>query len=615
MRATINAVAALALIAGPGFAESHQDNITSHGISAFGELKYPADFAHFDYVEPTAPKGGTISFRGTLASQTFDSLNAFILAGEAAQGLELIYDQLMVRAYDEPDAVYGLLAEKIEYPKDRSWVIFTLRKGAVFADGDPVMADDVVYTIETLKTDGSPLYQIQLKDVANAEALSDREVKVTFNAGAQTRDLIATVGEVAILPKHYYETVTFKKSTLDPPLGSGPYVVSDVDPGRNITYCRNPNYWATDLPVNVGTWNFDCMRFEYFADTTAAFEALKAGVYLFHEENYSAIWATGYNFPALDKGWVKRETVSDDRSSGAQGFWLNMRKSKFQDRRVREAIGLMFNFEWSNETLFYGLYERTDSFWENSNMQAEGMLEGEELAVLEPFRDQLPETVFSEPAYSPPISSTRKTDRKLVREANRLLEAAGWIVGSDGKRRNAAGELLSMEILDDGPAFERIALPYIENLKLIGIDAKWELIDSAQYEQRQETFDYDVVIGRFSLPLSPSIELKTLFGSESVDAPGTFNLSGVNDPVVDALIQNIIAAEDRDALTVRVKALDRVLRDKIIWVPNFYKGTHWLAYWDVFGKPEKKPPYDRGVDYWWFDQAKYDALVAQGALR
>ena len=615
MRATINAVAALALIAGPGFAESHQDNITSHGISAFGELKYPADFAHFDYVEPTAPKGGTISFRGTLASQTFDSLNAFILAGEAAQGLELIYDQLMVRAYDEPDAVYGLLAEKIEYPKDRSWVIFTLRKGAVFADGDPVMADDVVYTIETLKTDGSPLYQIQLKDVANAEALSDREVKVTFTAGAHTRDLIATVGEVAILPKHYYETVTFKKSTLDPPLGSGPYVVSDVDPGRNITYCRNPNYWATDLPVNVGTWNFDCMRFEYFADTTAAFEALKAGVYLFHEENYSAIWATGYNFPALDKGWVKRETVSDDRSSGAQGFWLNMRKSKFQDRRVREAIGLMFNFEWSNETLFYGLYERTDSFWENSNMQAEGMLEGEELAVLEPFRDQLPETVFSEPAYSPPISSTRKTDRKLVREANRLLEAAGWIVGSDGKRRNAAGELLSMEILDDGPAFERIALPYIENLKLIGIDAKWELIDSAQYEQRQETFDYDVVIGRFSLPLSPSIELKTLFGSESVDAPGTFNLSGVNDPVVDALIQNIIAAEDRDALTVRVKALDRVLRDKIIWVPNFYKGTHWLAYWDVFGKPEKKPPYDRGVDYWWFDQTKYDALVAQGALR
>ncbi len=597
------------------FAESHEPTTVSHGISAFGELKYPEGFAHFDYVNPDAPKGGTISFRGTLASQTFDSLNYFILDGEPAQGLWHIYDQLMVRAYDEPDAVYGSLAEKIEYPEDRSWVIYTLREEARFADGEPVRADDVVFTIEALKADGNPRWKILLEDVVSAEVRSPLEVKVTFNPDAQLRDLISTVGQLYILPKHYYESVEFNRSTMDPPLGSGPYVVADADPGRNVTYCRNPDYWAADLNVNIGAWNFDCFRYEYFADRTAAFEALKAGVYLFHEESFSAIWATGYDFPALEKGWVKRETIPDERAAGAQGFWLNLRKPQFQDRRVREAIGMMFNFEWSNETLFYGLYDRTDSFWENSDMQASGPLEGEELAYLEPYRDRLPETVFTEDAYSPPISSTRKTDRTLVRQANTLLQEAGWIIGDDGLRRNAEGDVLRMEILDDSPSFERIALPFIENLRLIGIDASWNMIDPAQYEQRQEDFDYDVAIGRFVLPLSPSVELNTIFASGSADRPGTFNLSGLKDPVVDELIQQVIASKDRETLTIRVKALDRVLRDRMIWVPNWYKGTHWIAYWDVFGFPDTKPAYDRGTDYWWFDQQKYDALIAQGALR
>lgn len=614
MRVTCLAVA-LTFWATSGHSESHEATITSHGISAFGELNYPPDFPHFDYVNPEAPKGGTMSFRGTAASSTFDSLNAFILAGEPAQGLRHVYDTLMVRAYDEPDAVYGLLAESIEYPEDRSWVIYTLRDGATFADGHPVQAEDVKFTIDILKEEGNPRFQIQLEDVTTAEVLSEREVKVTFAEDAQTRDLISTVGQLAVLPKHYYETVPFDRSTLEAPLGSGPYMVSDVDAGRNITYCRNEDYWAADLNVNVGAWNFDCFRYEYFSDTTAAFEALKAGVYLFHEEFFSALWATGYDFPALDNGWVLRETIGDDRASGAQGFWLNLRKEKFQDRRVREAIGMMFNFEWSNETLFYGLYERTDSFWENSDLQANGLPGGEELAVLEPFRAALPDTVFSEEAFVPPVSTTRKTDRGLVRRANALLEEAGWTIGNDGLRRSASGEVLSLEILDDGPAFERIALPFIENMKLLGIDASWELIDPAQYEQRQEDFDYDVVIGRFALSVSPSVEIKTLFGSESADRPGTFNLSGLKDPVVDELIDQVIAAEDRETLTIRVKALDRVLRDRLIWVPNWYKGSHWIAYWDVFGFPDEKPPYDRGTDYWWFDQAKYDALLSAGALR
>ena len=596
-------------------AETHEILIESHGISAFGELKYPLDFPHFDYVNPDAPKGGTMSFRGTGASQTFDSLNNFILRGEPAQGLTRIYDSLLVRAYDEPDAVYGLLAEKITYPEDRSWVIYTLREGARFADGEPVTADDVVFTVDTLKENGRPAYRLLLDDVTATEALSDREVRVAFAAGTQTRDLIATVGDIEILPRHYYETVDFTRSTLEPPLGSGPYVVRNADAGRSVTYCLNPDYWAAALPVNLGKNNFDCIRYEYFADTTAAFEALKAGVYLFHEEFFSAIWATGYEFPALDKGWVQRETLADNRPSGAQGFWFNLRRPQFQDRRVREAIGLMFNFEWSNETLFYGLYQRTDSFWEGSNMQAEGMPEGEELALLEEFRADLSETVFSQPAYTPPASTTSKTDRGHVRAANRLLEDAGWIIGADGIRRNAAGEVLKLEFVDDGPAFERIILPFVENLRLIGVDASFELIDAAQFEERRERFEYDIIATRFVLPLSPSVELNTLFASKSANEPGSFNVSGVADPVVDALIARVIEAEDRETLDIRVKALDRVLREKIIWVPNWSKGSHWIAYWDVFGRPETKPPYDRGIDYWWWEQDKYDALVAAGALR
>ena len=602
-------------LAGMAHAESHQEMITSHGISAFGELKYPADFPHFDYVNPEAPKGGTMSFRGALASQTFDSLNQFILSGEPAQGLELIYDTLLVRAFDEADAVYGLLAESMTYPEDRSSVVFTLREGARFADGVPLTAHDVAWTIETLKAEGSPNYKISLEDVASVTALSDREVEFTFAEDVPKRDLIASVGTTPILPRHYYETVDFTRSTLEFPLGSGPYVVTKVDAGRQILYCHNPEYWAWDLPVNIGAHNFECFRYEYFADHTAAFEALKAGVYLFHEEFFSAQWATAYDFPALDKGWVIRDVLDDGRPSGAQGFWLNMRLPKFQDARVREAIGMMFNFEWSNETLFYGSYERLDSFWENTTMQASGMLEGTELAVLEPYRDQLPEAIFTEPAFVPPVSSTRKTDRRLVRQANAMLEEAGWVIGADGLRRNAQGEVLSISFVDDGPAFERIVLPFIENLELLGIDAEFELIDSAELEQRQEDFDYDVYTARFVFPLSPSLELRSIFASSSADNPGTFNLSGLKDPVVDALIEEIIGAETREDVEVRVKALDRILRHHRLWVPNWHKGAHWIAYWDVFGRPDVKPPYDRGETYWWWDEEKYQALKAVGALR
>jgi microcin C transport system substrate-binding protein len=608
--------ALLAALFLPWTAALAQETIQSHGISAFGELKYAPDFQHFDYVNPEAPQGGTMSFRGVLASQTFDSLNNFILAGEPAQGLELIYDSLLAPSHDEPDSAYGLIAESLEYPETREWVIFNLRPEARFSDGEAVTAEDVVWTLEALQTMGSPYWRITLDDVESAEALGEHRVRFDFVDGAATRDLPKLVGELSILPKHYYEEVAFDRSTLEPPVGSGRYVIDDVSPGQSIRYCRNPDYWGEGLPVNVGSFNFECYVYRYFGDNTAAFEALKVGDYLFHEEYTSAIWATGYDFPAIDRGWVKREILPDERSSGAQGFWLNLRREKLRDIRVRRAIGLMFNFEWTNETLFYGLYERTDSFWENTSMQASGPLTGDELATLEPHRDQLLPEVFDQTAYTPPVNSAdQQTDRAAIREASRLLEDAGWVVGDDGLRRNADGEVLTLEMIDDSPALERIALPFISNLRRIGVDARFERIDSAQMQERQENFDYDITIGRIVLPLSPSVELRSVFGSAGRDAPGTLNLSGVADPVVDALIEEIISAESREALETRVRALDRVLRSKHIWVPNWYKGEHWIAHWDVFGRPETKPPYDRGDEFWWWDEEKYQALRDNGALR
>jgi microcin C transport system substrate-binding protein len=610
------AAACLALLAAPTWAQGAPETIVSHGISAFGDLKYPADFQHFDYVNPDAPKGGTMSFRGTLASQTFDSLNAFILKGEAAQGLGLLYDSLLIGSADEPDAAYGLVAESLEYPEDRSWVIFNMRPEATFSDGEPITADDVVFTWKVLLEKGAPSYKIILKDIANVEALEPHKVKFTFRPGAATRDLPGLAGGLAILPEHYYQTVEFAESTLDPPVGSGQYVVADVRPGKTIKYCRRPDYWGLDLPVNVGANNFDCYVYEYFADNTAAFEALKVGNYLFHQENFSALWATAYDFPAIEKGWVKREALPDRRPSGTQGFWFNLRREKFQDPRVREAIALMFNFEWTNATLFHGLYKRTDSFWENSEgMQAEGLPEGEELAALEEFRDQLPPEVFTEPAYVPPVMGRQQVDRASIRRASKLLDEAGWTIGEGGLRRNAAGQTLSVEFLDDNPTFERVLNPYIANLRRIGIDARLNMVDAAQMQQRQEDFAYDIVPGRFSMSLSPSLELRQLFSSEAADAPGSANLSGVADPAIDGLIELVIASDDRETMEARVRALDRVLRARQIWVPNWYSGEYLIAYWDVFGRPEAQPPYSRGDTYWWFDQAKFDKLKAEGALR
>ncbi|MEO1561943.1 MAG: extracellular solute-binding protein [Pseudomonadota bacterium] len=607
------AAALACALTGAAYADNH---ITvSHGISPFGELKYGPDFEHFDYVNPDAPQGGTISFRGTGASITFDSLNPFILKGNPAQGLGFMYDALLTGSGDEPDAAYAYVAESIEYPEDRSWVIFNIRPEARFQDGEPITAEDVVFSFNILKSDGHPWYAaIGYKDIESAEALEERKVKFTFVEGANTRDLPATAGGVPIMPAHYWEGREFGESSLDIPMGSGGLTISEFEPGRYIEYCKIEDYWAADLPFNVGSSNFDCYRYEYFADATAAFEAFKAGEYLFHEEFFSKQWATGYDFPALNDGYVIRESIEDNRPSGTQGFWINMRQEKFQDPRVREALGLLFNFEWSNDTLFYGLYTRTDSFWENSPMQAEGLPEGDELALLEPFRDQLPETVFTEPAVTPPLMRPDQFDRRALRRAGQLLDEAGWTI-QDGVRKNAEGETLTVEVLEDQKTFERIINPMIANMKRAGIDAKLTLIDPAQYQQRQEDFDYDMIPGRLVMSLSPGEELLATFGSEGAETPGTSNFSGVSDPVVDELIKKIANAETRESMETAVRALDRVLRAKHIWIPNWFKASHNIAYWDIFGRPETKPLYSRGViGTWWIDQEKLDRLTAEGAL-
>ncbi len=583
--------------------------IASHGVSAFGDLKYPPDFPHFDYVNPNAPAGGVYSSRGTGASRTFDSLNPFILKGEPAQGMSLVFDTLMTRAFDEPDAVYGLLAYRIEYPEDRSWAEFFIRPEARFSDGSPVTAADVVFSLNAIKEKGAPRYRILFEDVAAAEALDTHHVRFEFADGVPTRDLPMLVGAtLPVFAAAHFETRDFAESSLEPPLTSGPYKVGDVEPGRRIAYLRRDDYWGWDLPVNRGRYNFGEVVYEYFKDSTAAFEAFKGGAFVLHEEFFSKLWATAYDFPALEKGWVKRDTLQDGRPSGMQGYWLNTRRSQLADPNVREALSLAFDFEWSNDTLFYGLYTRTDSFFEGSDLQASGDPSPAELALLEPLADQLPAAAMGA-AYIPPATDGSGRNRANLRKAAKLLDQAGWKVGEDGMRQNADGARLTIEFLDDSPAFERITGPYVQNLRKLGVDASTRTIDAAQYQSRIETFDFDATVARFVLGLTPGTDLRAFFSSRSADQPSSYNLSGVANSGIDALVEAAIEAGSREELTTAARALDRALRSLHLWVPQWHKGTHTIAYWDIFGRPDEKPPYSRAIiETWWIDAEREAAL-------
>ena len=601
--------AALALAA-----PANADIIISHGISTFGELKYEAGFPHLDYVNPDAPKGGEISVWGF---GSFDSMHPYTTKGRSGQLSSIFFESLLEGTADEPDAVYGLVAESLEYPEDRSHVIFNMRPEARFSDGSPLTADDVVFSYEILRDKGLPSFRAVIqKQVESAEALSPHRVKFTFKEGEPTRDLPQTVGGLPIFSKAYYEAsgADFEASTLTPGIGSGPYVLDSLEVGQQIVYRRNPDYWGNDLPINKGRHNFDRIRIEYFADYNSAFEGFKAGTYTYRTEASSKIWATGYDFPAIQNGWAKKDTPPDGTLASGQSFVFNLRRDKFQDKRVRQAIGMMFNFEWSNKTLFYGIYERIHSFWENSYLKAEGAPMEGELAFLRPLADKLPEGVLDGPVVMAPASSERQLDRKNLRRASAMLDEAGWPVGDDGMRRNAAGETLQVEILNDSQAFDRVINPYIENLRALGVDAVHTRIDNAQMTERERSFNFDMVVGNFRTALTPGSELEQYFGSESAEF-SIFNLAGFGSEAVDSLIDSVTAAEDRTTLDDATRALDRVLRAEVFWVPQWFKNTHTVAYYDMYRYPENLPPYALGtLDFWWFDQAAHDKLKAAGAF-
>jgi microcin C transport system substrate-binding protein len=573
-----------------------------HGLSSFGELKYPPDFKHFDYVNPDAPKGGRIVTIGTAALETFDSFNGFILKGDPAQGLGLIYDSLMSRAGDEPDSAYGLIAQSADVARDGLSITFQMRPEARFADGSPITAQDAVFTFDILKEKGHPSYRVTLRDVVKAEALDPHTLRYTF-VGNLTRDLPLAVAGLPVLSKAYYATREFDQTTLERPVGSGGYEIGDFKPGTFVSYKRRNDYWAKDLPVNRGRGNFDEIRYEYFRDRTAQLEAVKAGTIDLREEFTSRDWATAYNIPAVKEGRLIKATLPDANPSGAQGFFLNMRRPKLADARVRKAFDLAFDFEWTNKNMFYGLYTRTESFFENSDMKAEGKPSAEELALLEPFRDKLPAEVFGLP-YRPPVSDGSGSDRKLLREAGKLLEEAGYVL-KDGKRVNAAGETLEFEYIFTDPVSERIAASYQKNLGLIGITLNLRRIDPPQYQRRVKSFDFDITTARYVMSLTPGIELRSIWASEMANVEGSRNLSGIQNPVIDALIEKVTLAKSRKELVAAARAIDRVLRAGHYWVPQWYKAAHHIVYWDKFSYPAVKPKFDRGIlDTWWYDAEK-----------
>jgi microcin C transport system substrate-binding protein len=573
-----------------------------HGLSAFGDLKYPPDFHHFSYVNVDAPKGGIFSQLVGSGGSTFNSLNAYIVKGDAANGMNLTFASLMARAFDEPDAVYLLAAEEVTVSSDRLVYRFCLRPGIRFHDGTEITAADVVFSLTTLKTRGHPAFSSVLREVAEVVAEDKRTVVLRFSP-ARGLDAPALAASMPIFSEKYYTGRSFDETSLEAPLGSGPYRVARFEQGRYVEFERVKDWWGENLPVARGQYNFDLLRDEYYRDREVGLEAFVGRNYLFREEFTSRVWATRYDFPAIRDGRVKREVIPDERPSGAQGWLLNTRRDKFRDRRVREAMTIAFDFEWTNKNLMYGSYERTHSVFQNSEMMAKGEPSPDEVALLEPFRDRLLPEVFG-PAWIPPVSDGSGQDRKLLRNAGELLGAAGWTV-KDGRRVNARGEQLSAEFLLTERSFEPHHTTFIKNLRVLGIDAGIRLVDPSQAEARVKDFDFDIAIARFIYPQIPGSALRNYFSSEFAATKGSNNLAGIADPVVDALIDKAVAAQSQAQLNTACRALDRVLRSGRYWIPHWNKASFWIAYWDQFGHPPVKPRYARGApETWWFDANK-----------
>jgi len=585
--------------------------VGTYGLSLFGQLKYPPDFKHFDYTDPQAPKGGTMRLS---AIGTFDTLNPFVIKGVPAAGIGALFDTLMTESADEPGSEYGLAAGGVELAPDRLSVLYTLRNEARFHDGTPMTPADVVWTFETLRAKGHPFYRSYYGDVTGVEAEGERGIRFRFKS-ADNRELPQVLGQMPVLSKAYWSGRDFEKTTLEPPLGSGPYKVAAVDPGRSITYHRVADYWGAELPVNKGRYNVDVMRYDYYRDATIALEAFKAGQYDLRRENSSKDWATGYASPALRQGLIKKDAIPNQLPSGMQGFGYNLRRPIFADPRLRQALAYAFDFEWSNKNLFYGAYTRTRSYFDNSELAATGLPEGLELTILEPFRGQIPEEVFTR-EYNPPRYDGSGNIRDGLRQALTLLKSAGWSFKGERLVNDKTAEPLRFEFLLDNPQFERIVLPFAKNLERLGITARVRPVDTAQYERRMQTFDVDMAVALFPQSLSPGNEQRDFFGSAAADQQGSRNILGIKNPVIDKLIDGLIRAPDRASLIAHVHALDRVLQYGYYVIPNYHSPAFWVAYWDKFRRPKIAPKYGLGFDTWWIDpQAEKAIATKQGETK
>lgn len=576
----------------------------SHAVALYDTPKYPADFQHFDYVNPDAPKGGTLRLS---ALQTFDSLNPYIIKGVQAAGAEIPFESLVERSQDEPFTVYGLLAQTINVAPDKSWTEFTLRPEARFHDGKPVTADDVVFSFQTLVEKGSPTFRMMYRDVTKAEALDTRHVRFTFKDGSN-RQLPLKIGEFPVFAKHFWDGKDFAATTLQPILGSGPYKIAAVEPGRSISYERVKDYWGAQLPNNRGRYNFDILHFDYYRDETVQLESFLAGRYDLRQENTAKLWATGYNTPALKSGTLIKQEIPNELPVGMQGFILNQRRPQFQDIRVREALDLAFDFAWGNKTTAFGAYKRTESYFANTELAATGLPSADELKILEPFRGKIPDAVFTS-EYKEPVTDGSGDIRDNLRRASALFQEAGWVL-KDGKLVNGkTGEPFRFVILASDNRFDRWVQPYFRNLERLGLKPSVRIVDSAQFQHLVNHFDFDVIVSGFSHPLSPTLEQRNYWSSANADVVGSNNLIGIKNPVVDALVEGIIAAKDRNDLVNHCRALDRVLLWNRYVIPQWHISTHRVAYWNKFGQPKIPPKYGLGyLDQWWLDAEKAKTL-------
>ncbi|HUO54112.1 MAG TPA: extracellular solute-binding protein [Rhodoblastus sp.] len=607
-RAALFSAAALPLFGLPVRAAEDGSWRKTYGLSSFGELNLPENFSHFPYAQPGAPKGGQLLMEAV--ANSYDSLNGFILQGNPAIGLSIINDSLMAGSLDEDNTLYGLVARAVEIAPDKKSYRFHLRPEAHFHDGSPMTARDVVFSLQILREKGHPLIRQLLRDLDQAKAEADDVVLVTMKEGFG-RDSILNIAGQPILSEAYYKAHDFSRSGMEPPLGSGAYKIGAFEQGRYIAYARVPDYWGKDLPVNAGQNNFDLIRYDYFGERAVGFEAFKSGTVNLHESATASEWATGYDFPAVRDGRVVKMEIPDRRSPGFQGFFFNLRRPVFKDSRVREALGCCLDFEWDNRNLFYGAYKRLVTYFENTPMKAEGLPSPEELAILEPLRAKVSPEVFGEP-FVPPVSDGSGQDRSLLRRANDLLKQAGC-------RREGAklllpdGTPLAFEFLETTTAFEKVAQPMFKNMQLLGIEPRMRIVDSAQYKQRLDTFDFDMIVDRKMIGGVPGDELLAYFGSQSGKTQGGLNLAGIDDPAVDILIDKALKASSRAELFATCRVLDRVLRAGRYWIPNWYSPNRRIAAWDFFGRPPAPPRLDIGISsLWWWDAEKAAATKAKG---